>query len=404
MRMRLPVPFGARRGRSDPASVAACPAGSVEGVNTRSERSESGGRVPVDWSVATATGVRLVGSGPSVPRGDADRVVTQLSDLSVGAERHVRELTGLGTDLPLLPGTVVDRRGWVEAAAAGLRVLTTRGAGGDSSGEGDDSPGTAGRNLFRPLMAGGAGVQTGLALAFLGSKVLGQYDPFGGAGDAGEPGEGRLLLVAPNVLQAERAMDVPGDDFRMWVCLHECTHRLQFTAVSWLREYFATEVDRFINAMDDTAAGSLSRLPEVLREARNHRPGALGMAEALQSPEQRRAFDRLIALATLLEGHADYVMDAVGPRVVPSVEEIRRKFTERRKGGSLIDRFLRSLLGIDAKIKQYEQGAAFVRHVIDRVGMTGFNQVWQAPEYLPTREEITDPDAWLHRVHTGDDR
>lgn len=110
-------------------------------------------------------------------------------------------------------------------------------------------------------------------------------------------------------------------------------------------------------------------------------------------------FDRLLALSTLLEGHADFVMDAVGPQVVPSVELIRSRFTARRKGGGLIDRVLRSLLGVDAKLRQYEQGAKFTKHVVEAVGMDGFNAVWTSPNTLPTRAEITDPAAWVRRLH-----
>jgi coenzyme F420 biosynthesis associated uncharacterized protein len=120
--------------------------------------------------------------------------------------------------------------------------------------------------------------------------------------------------------------------------------------------------------------------------------------ELLQSAEQREVFDRLIALSTLLEGHADYVMDAVGPAVVPTVDVIRDRFTERRRGGGLMDRVLRTLLGVDAKVKQYAAGAAFTRHVVGEAGMAGFNEVWTSPETLPRRAEITDPDAWLRRV------
>jgi coenzyme F420 biosynthesis associated uncharacterized protein len=109
--------------------------------------------------------------------------------------------------------------------------------------------------------------------------------------------------------------------------------------------------------------------------------------------------DNLLALSTLLEGHADHVMDAVGPQVVPSVAVIRRRFAERRKGGGLLDRVLRSLLGVEAKVRQYAEGSAFTREVVDSVGMTGFNAVWSSPDTLPTRAEIADPALWLRRVH-----
>lgn len=338
----------------------------------------------VDWGVAASTAGMFVGSGPSVPREEAEQVVAELGKLARVAEQHVRELTGMGAGLPIPEATVLDRRGWVQAAASGLDALTTRAlASAAASSSKLKLPG-------KQTLARGAGVQTGLALAFLGSKVLGQYEPFGG-------GQGRLLLVAPNVVQAERAMKVPADEFRLWVCLHECTHRLQFTSVGWLSDYFVDEVGRFISSIDDTAANLMNRLPAVIREVRAS--GSLGLVEALQSPAQREAFNRLLALSTLLEGHADFVMDAVGPEVVPSVVSIRRKFTERRKGGGVLDRLLRALLGVDAKIRQYEQGGAFARKVHAEAGMDGLNAVWRSPNTLPTRAEITDPEAWLRRIN-----
>lgn len=345
------------------------------------------GRSVIDWSLAASTGAFLVRGGPAVSRDEAHLAVRELRELTTDAEAHVRELTGLGAGLPLLPAEVVDRPGWVRSAAAGLDALTGRALKALPT------------NALGPLLAGTAGVQTGVVLAFLASRVLGQYDPFGGPN-----GDGRLLLVAPNVVTAQQALDVPGRDFRMWVCLHESTHRLQFTAVGWLKDYFADEVERLVGGLtagdEDGVSELLSRIPDALREARRSRAdGVVALGQLLRSPQQRAVFDRLLALSTLLEGHADYVMDAVGPSVVPSVSVIRARFTERRKGGSLLDRILRSLLGVDAKIRQYAQGAAFTRHVVGRVGMDGFNAVWTSPNTLPTRAEIADPDSWIRRVH-----
>jgi coenzyme F420 biosynthesis associated uncharacterized protein len=341
----------------------------------------------VDWDVAASTAALFVGGGPAVPRDEAQQAVADLGRLARTAEQHVRELTQMGAGLPIPEATVLDRRAWVKAAAGGLDALTSKAiASAASSKLNERVPG-------RQLLSRGAGVQTGLALAFLGSKVLGQYEPFG------DEGRGRLLLVAPNIVQAERALQVDPEEFRLWVCLHECTHRLQFSAVGWLSDYFVDEVGRFISSIDDTASNLLTRLPEVVREVVGGQGGPLGLVEALASPEQRQAFDRLIALSTLLEGHADFVMDAVGPEVVPSVASIRRKFTERRKGGGVLDRLLRGLLGIDAKIKQYEQGGAFARYIAEQAGMSGLNAVWRSPNTLPTRAEITEPDAWLRRIN-----
>ncbi len=349
-------------------------------------------RTPVDWGIAVSTAHALMKPGPAVPREEAERAVEQLREVTGPAEAHVRELTGLGDGLPLLSGDVVDRRGWVSAAAEGLAALT------------EGALPAAPNRAIGGVLAGSAGLQAGMVLAYLGGRVLGQYDPFGGdsASDAGTGG--RLLLVAPNIIAAQRALDVPADDFRLWVCLHECTHRLQFTAVPWLRDYFAGEVTRFLSGLDETATTAFTRLPEMIRSVRRRSEddssgGPIGLMEMLQSPQQREVFDRLIALSTLLEGHADHVMDAVGPMVVPSVATIRARFTARRRGGGLLDRVLRTVLGVDAKVKQYAVGAAFTRHVVDAVGMDGFNAVWTSPETLPLRAEMSDPAAWVRRVH-----
>ena len=360
-------------------------AGSVDPVSEAKQRERETTGAAVDWRLAAATGAAIVRGGPTVPRAEADTAVRDLRELTIDAEAHVRELTGLGAGRPLLPGTVVDRPGWVRSAASGLDALTS-----DAFAESGD-----GRNgRLGQVLAGGAGVQTGLVLAFLAPRVLGQYDPFGGP-----EGQGRLLLVAPNVVTAEHAMKVAPRDFRMWVCLHECTHRLQFTAVDWLRDYFAGEVGKLVGGLaeGENFGAVLRRLPDVLRDRGTD---SLGLADLVQSPAQREVFDRLLALSTLLEGHADHVMDAVGPAVVPSVATIRSRFTQRRKGGGVLDRLLRGLLGVDAKVRQYAQGARFTEHVVDRVGMAGFNRVWTSPETLPSRAEIAEPADWVRRVHS----
>ena len=123
------------------------------------------------------------------------------------------------------------------------------------------------------------------------------------------------------------------------------------------------------------------------------------LADLFQNDRQRAIVDRLTGIMSLLEGHADVVMDGVGPEVIPSVAEIRRKFTERRKGTGTLDRLLRRLLGLDAKMRQYRDGAEFVREVNDKVGLAGFNAVWVEPANLPTKSEILDPSSWVARVH-----
>jgi coenzyme F420 biosynthesis associated uncharacterized protein len=145
--------------------------------------------------------------------------------------------------------------------------------------------------------------------------------------------------------------------------------------------------------LQDTISRITRQLPDALKS------GGAGVAELIATPEQREKLAQMTAVMSLLEGHADVVMDEVGPQVIPSVAEIRAKFNERRKGVGAFDRLLRRLLGLEAKMRQYRDGAVFVRAVVDEVGMDGFNRVWTSPETLPLPREIEEPSAWVARVH-----
>ncbi|WP_085913393.1 MULTISPECIES: zinc-dependent metalloprotease [Pseudonocardia] len=339
--------------------------------------------LPVNWSLAASTAARLMPAGPRTTPAAARELVERLRVDSARAEGHVREVTGLGAGLPLLPADVLDRPSWARAATEGMDALT-------SGAQLPASPWP-----LRNVTAAGSGVQLGALLAYLGARVLGQYDPFGGPG-----GAGRLIVVAPNVHAATETLGVDGEQFGLWVCLHEATHRLQFTAVPWLRDHFAGLVTELLSLQEPDTA-KLTRLPDAIRSLRGEdgaKGDVLALVELLQGPEQRAVLDRLLALSTLLEGHADHVMDAVGPDVVPDVAVIRRRFTERRRGGGIVDRLLRTLLGVEAKMRQYAVGAAFCREIEAAVGMDGLNRVWESPRTLPTRAELTEPQAWLRRV------
>jgi coenzyme F420 biosynthesis associated uncharacterized protein len=201
----------------------------------------------------------------------------------------------------------------------------------------------------------------------------------------------------------ERELGVNPHDFRRWVCLHEETHRTQFTSVPWLRGYVQQQMTEFLLASDLDAATILERL----RSAADAVAGAVrdgggdSVIEAIQSPQQREILDRLTSVMTLVEGHGDYVMDAVGPQVVPSVAEIRARFNERRGTAGRLERTLRRILGIDLKMKQYAQGSRFVKMVVEEAGMATFNKVWASPQTLPTKEEFVQPHLWLERVGRG---
>ena len=350
----------------------------------------------VDWDLAVATARRLAKPGPAVTTEEARRVVEDLKAFAAEATAPVLSFTGLRAEAAQAPVVVVDRGGWAQANADGMREIITPLA--DKLRARRSSSG-----LMDQVGPKVTGVETGALLAFLAAKVLGQFDPFwSDASGSGAGAAGRLLLVAPNVVHVERELEVDSRDFRMWVCLHEETHRVQFTAVPWLRDHLRSEIASFIEATEVDPSVLLSRLRVIIKsviESAQRGQDGPSVLELVQSPEQKAIIDRVTATMSLLEGHADVVMDGVGPEVVPSVATIREKFQRRRAGADSLDRTVRRLLGIEAKMRQYRDGAKFVNAVVDQVGMSGFNRVWESTETLPVLEEITDPVAWVRRVH-----
>jgi coenzyme F420 biosynthesis associated uncharacterized protein len=353
----------------------------------------------IDWNVAASTASRWVRPGPQVSLAEARGVVAELREQAALVADPVREVTGLLGDDDGGKVAVVDRPGWIKANITGFQVVLDP----LIAHMNDIGAAPAANSMLTTVGSRVTGMQAGLILAYLASRVLGQYELF----LPPEPGRpapaapaGRLTLVAPNIVMVERELNVDPHDFRRWVCLHEETHRTQFTSVPWLRPYVQRQMTEFLLASDLDPASILSRLRAAADVVTGAVRGSGGdsLIEAMQNPRQREILDRLTAVMTLVEGHGDYVMDAVGPSVVPSVEQIRFRFNARRTSGNRGEQVIRKILGIDLKMRQYQQGAAFVRTVVTEAGMATFNRVWTSPETLPSREELASPQRWLERV------
>lgn len=359
-------------------------------MNPSAKSSFAVGRA-VDWNLAATVGGKLARPEPAVTDYTRTQAIEQLSELARASELPVREVTGLieGGEIP--EARIINRPQWIHAAAHSMRAMT---GGGDGSG-------AAGGAKARPISGSITGVQTGAVLAFVSSGILGQYDPFAAGG-------GELLLVYPNVIAVERQLRVNPADFRMWVCLHEVTHRVQFRANPWLAGHMTGALAVLTEDAGDDVAQVVGRLAAYVRgfrsgskddDAQLNSAGILGLIRAVQSEPQRTALDRLLVLGTLLEGHAEHVMDAVGPAVVPSVASIRHRFDQRRnRKQPPLQRLMRALLGIDAKMNQYTRGKAFVDDVVSKVGMQRFNVVWSGSESLPLPREIDEPQRWIDRL------
>ena len=341
----------------------------------------------VDWDLAAATAGALSKSGPAVSYEDAMAVVADLRALTEEAAGHVAAYTGLHPQVEVPPVRVVDRKDWAAVNIQGLKQVIVPLV---SRLSGDRAPG----GFADAIGSRVTGVQAGTILAYLSGRVLGQYEVF-----SGNPGQ--LLLNAPNIVDVERKLGADPHDFRLWVCLHEVTHRTQFTAVPWMRGYFLGEVQAFVDASQsgehilERPRRGVATLSDALRDPDSR----ASVLDIVQTPAQKAVLDRLAALMTLLEGHAEFVMDGVGPEVIPSVESIRSKFNRRRESGNPLEKAIRRLLGIEVKMRQYAEGRKFVHGVVERVGMEGFNKVFDSPLTLPRLDELGDPDAWVIRVH-----
>ncbi len=397
----------------------------------------------VDWSAAAQIAGRVARPGPLASRDELAELVTGLRTAASDAVPHVLRVTRMvsalrpssaapGRDVGEEPAElsqvfVVDRPRWARANTEVMASLTDGVA--DALNGKDDKPVAA-----TTALVGAA--QVGAVLAALSSRVLGQFDPYSAAGGGADsaagggadsaagggadsaaggradsaaelPGPGRLLLVAPNVLQLERDLDLVPADFRLWVCLHEQTHALQFAAAPWLADHLRARAhDLLVGLSESSRHLADARLREKVATAgrvvvRAVRGEGGGVAEGLLTQDQKAVLEEVSGVMALLEGHADVMMDAVGRRTVPTVRRIRAQFEARRdgQGSSTLDTVLRRFLGMDAKLAQYRDGAAFVRAVERQVGRDGLNAVWTSPESLPSAREIAEPGAWVRRVH-----
>jgi coenzyme F420 biosynthesis associated uncharacterized protein len=339
----------------------------------------------VDWQLAVSLGSRLSGAGPEVSAAEAAATVAELREGADRSTSYVREFTGLDAGARSAPVLVVDRPAWIQANVDGFAKLLTPIIDKLEAKKGP--PGAVTQAIGSRI----TGAEVGGLLGFMSSRVLGQFDPF-------HDPAGRLLLVAPNVVQVERELEVDPTDFRLWVCLHEETLRVQFTAVPWMRDHLYGEFTALADTVEPQRLleDGLRRLSDALKDGT---PASL--LDLMGSPEQKAILDRVTGVMSLLEGHADVVMDGVGPSVIPTVAAIRARFDQRRKGVGTLDRVLRRLLGLEAKMAQYRDGAAFVRAVVDKVGMADFNAVWASPDNLPSKAEIAEPAQWISRVLQG---
>ena len=244
-----------------------------------------------------------------------------------------------------------------------------------------------------------AGAEVGAVLGWMSTRVLGQYDLL--VLEDEDPDEQDLVYyVGPNVLALEKRHSFPPAEFRLWVALHEVTHRTQFTGVPWLREHFLGLTRKLLEAADPDPARlftALGRIAEALRTRENPLVDG-GVAALFATAEQRAVMDQVAGLMSLLEGHGDVTMDRAAAGQIPSQARFARVLRARRAEMNAATRLLQRLIGLEAKLAQYEQGERFIEAVEAVGGAALLNRAFERPELLPSLVEIRDPQAWIRRV------
>ncbi|HEY8524181.1 MAG TPA: zinc-dependent metalloprotease [Acidimicrobiales bacterium] len=357
---------------------------------------------PVDWGVAERVAVRVAGREPLAESYHYDRLTADFEAATAQAEELVAEETGLRSASGPARARVVGRDEWVGANLASfqrmLRPLT------DKMAERMGSSSRPLANATTALSRRAAGVEVGLLLGWMAGRVLGQYDLLV-IEDEDPEDQDLVYYVGPNVLALEKRFGFPPEEFRLWLALHEVTHRAQFTGIPWLRSHFLSLVHRTLDAVEPDPKRFLDAATQAIEDLRAGRNplDEGGLAALFASSDQRDLLGRIGGLMSLLEGHGDVTMDRAGKGHVPSAPRFSRALRERRQQGGSMAKAIQRVMGIDAKLKQYRQGEAFIAYVEEHGGENALDAAWRGPEWLPTLAEIRAPQEWLDRVRLSEE-
>ena len=349
----------------------------------------------IDWIVAERIAAWVAGTGSArIP--DVD-----LAALAAESERRVVKYTGLRPAGPLPAPEGISRRDWVAANISSSRALLEPVLSKASTGLGPLKP------AVQIGMGFAVSAELGLLVGYLAQRVLGQYELVL-LDEAAADHPPRLLFVMPNLGGAVATFDADEEQFMTWVALHEVTHAVQFGGVPWLQGYLAGLVRELMASAEVRLDPSRKRrsLPsrdELARVGRSLREGDL--IGIVMNRSERDTIDKVQAVMAVIEGHAEHVMDAVAPDLIPSLPSLRRSLDARRRTQSRLSRLVARLLGLEMKMRQYERGKVFCDEIVRADGPEALQRVFSAPELLPTLAEIEDPSAWLGRTGSaGADR
>jgi coenzyme F420 biosynthesis associated uncharacterized protein len=341
----------------------------------------------VDWSLAR----RVAGLAGAVE--GSKQVGVDVAGAARRLEPAVVGYTRLDPGPGSPPAELVDRAEWADANLTTLSHLLE-----PVTERMSDRLAAAGPIAGPLRMAAGATVaaEAGLVIGYMSQRVLGQFE----LSLIQQEAPTRLLFVAPNLESAVTKLDVDRDAFLDWIVLHELTHVVQFRGVPWLRKHMGGLIREYLDTVEvqvrTGAAGGIPAMPNLAELVDRFREG--GLVALIQTREQRRLMDRLQPAMAVIEGYSEHVMDALGEELVPGYRDLREAMDRRRRSRSAPERLLQKLLGLDLKMRQYEQGKRFCDAVVEAGGIEALNRVWRSPADLPTPRELDDPKAWVRRT------
>jgi coenzyme F420 biosynthesis associated uncharacterized protein len=345
----------------------------------------------VDWDLAQRVAVRVAGREPFSESYHYASLAPDFAELTEQAEALVTAETGLVSLAGPARARVTDRAGWIGANVASFQRLLRPIL--DKLGDRvEGSP-------LSPLAKKFAGVEVGMMLGWMSTRVLGQYDLL--IIEEENPAEQDLVYyVGPNVLAIEKQFAFPPREFRLWLALHEVTHRAQFTGVEWMRPHFLGLVEQTLQSVDPDPkrfTEALGRVATAFRSGENPLADG-GLMALVASSEQRDVLDQVSGMMSLLEGHGDVTMDRAGHGLVPSADRFARVLRQRRQNASGPVKLLQQLIGLEAKLNQYVQGERFIEAVEQAGGPELLARAWEHPSHLPTLLEIREPASWIRRL------
>ena len=345
---------------------------------------------PINWELAEKVAARIGGRDPFADSYHYASLQPDFDELTAEAEALVAQATGLRSLAGPARARVTDRPGWVRANIASFRRLMRPMT--DRLG-----PKLA-ASPIAPVGRVVTGVQVGTLLGWMSTRVLGQYDLLL-IEDENPDDQDLVYYVGPNVIALEKRFAFPPREFRLWLALHEVTHRAQFTGVPWMRAHFLSLVEASVGAVDPDPKRLLEairRAIEIVRDGRN--PLNDGLIALLASDEQQVTLNQVQGLMSLLEGHGDITMDRAGADRIPSADRFARVLRQRRQETRGPLKLVQQAIGLEAKLRQYEEGERFIQ-AVENAGSPAFlNRVWEGPDNLPTLQEIRQPDLWIARL------